>query len=157
MSTPAYTSIDTAGQYVQPLDRSAFMNAPAVSGYATLRLSALLSSTGSSWTDAGQPTPSMRVTARSLSDTQAVTIALLGSNNYSVAKASKTTLDSFTLAPGGSVTRNVDVDTKYVEMWCTSGNGDVQMQFSTQIPIGLLAFDKLDASYPHFISQPSNV
>lgn len=145
-----------SGEYPQPLDRATTFMAPLVAGYATLRLQASLQFIGTGTTPALDDNLIMALVENTSLNT--CKVQFLQTGDY-ISGPRQALGVPFTLVPGGRRTVTFTPIQEYIEMWSPSvgggGPAEIRGEFSTQIPLTLLAFAKNDPTYPQYINEPS--
>lgn len=155
-----------SGQYPSPLVRPAFINAPAVAGFATLRLRADLQFTGTG------TTPSLddnliHAVLENVGGT-AATVQLRQVGDYASGLPANGTgvitqttpyrsnlSSAFTLVPEGRKTFTFTPRQQYIELWGVSGGpSEVRLQLNGLVPLNLMAFAKDDPTYPPQLWEP---
>ncbi len=142
-----------SGQYPQPLVRPAFIEAPVVPGYATVRLFADLQFSGTGTSPVLADNLVLATVENTGDMTAAVQLREVGDYSSGLPYRSNIT-NVLTLVPGGRTTTTFTPQQQYVELWGVSGTSDIRMQLNTQVPWTLMAFAKSDTTYPPQLWQP---
>ena len=128
-----------AGDYIQPLVRVTNAAGTIVSGYVGIRLSTADSLNAA--TNANQ------LTLQNVGTTS-FSLQLMGAADHSPG-ASRTNVGSaIALVPNGYQVVSASPTLKYLEVWGTSGTGQLKMQLASVNRWNNLAFSKVDTSYP---------
>lgn len=142
-----------SGEYSQPLLRPAFIQQPVVPGYATIRLRADLQFSGTGTTVAVEDNLVMALVENVGNSAASVQFRQVGEYR-SGARSSISPI--IAMVPGGRHTITLTPLQQYIELWGVTGTSQVRVQLETQVPWTLMAFDRLDASYPPALWQPAS-
>lgn len=138
------------GEYVNPLPRTTFVQAVVVSGYVTARLvvqdPVFVSAVGSPDANLHQ------ITVQNTGAT-AFTFKLLQTNDPSTTGTRVDASSAIALVPGGEKTVNIQPDKRVLEIYGTSGTGNLRMSLVSKTRYNEMAFDRTDTFFPQAITQ----
>lgn len=150
-----------SGQYPQPLLRPTFIQAPVVTGYATVRLQAELQMSGT--LDGTGTTPDLNdnLTFGLFENTGATAMSLQvrETGDYTSGPSARANVTSVInlVANGGRQQVTFYPQQQYVEIWGVSGGpSDLRLQLSGQVQFELMAFAKNDPTYPPQLWEPAS-
>lgn len=158
-----------SGQYNNPLVRPAFITAPVVADFATVRLRADLQFSGTG------TTPSLddnliHAVLENVGAT-AATVQLRQVGDYASGLPSDGTgvitqttpfrsnlSTAYTLVPEGRKTFTFTPRQQYIELWGVSGGpAQIRLQLNGMVPLSRMAFAKDDPTYPPQLWEPPNL
>jgi hypothetical protein len=139
--------------YIDPFLRKQELHTVMVSGYVTERLStsAPLSPSGLDLSVLG-----IFENTSTGNSAAAFTLQLKQAADISATGPRTNVGNAMTIVPGGRVTQNFTPTQGYLEMWCTSGGGNLRAQIASKLSWNVMGFSKLDPFYPQYLSNTSN-
>jgi len=135
------------GEFPQPLVRSAHLLFPMVSGYTTGRLRAQTQLAASGTDQLTQ------FTFENVGET-AFTLQLKEVDDR-VSGTRSNLGNTLALVVGGHATVNLTPTKKFLEIACTTGNGELRLQVASTVRWDVLAFAKDDVLYPRSLWAPT--
>lgn len=149
-----------SGQYPQPLLRPAFVQAPIVAGYTTVRLWADMQFSGTLSGTGTTPLLNDNLVLGLFENTgdTAMTIQVRECGDYTSGPGSRANITNpIALVAKGRKEVTFTPQQQYVEVWGVSGGpSDLRMQLSTQVEWGLMGFAKNDPTYPPQLWEPAS-
>lgn len=137
-------------EYVSPLPRTTFVQALVTSGYVTARLVAqdpvFVSAVGSPDANLHQ------VTVQNTGAT-AFTFKLLQTNDVSATGTRVDASSAIALVPGGEKSLSIQPYQRVLEIYGTSGTGNLRMSLVSKTRYQELAFDRTDTFFPQSVTQ----
>ncbi len=139
------------GEYVEPLVRTTYVQAPVVGGYVTSRLQVM----GEPVTSVSGYVDNTTMVVLENTGSQTVSVRLQGTDDY-VSGPREWVGGQQTVVPLGRTSYSVTPRHHYLEIKGISGTSAVRMQLSSRLKWAELGFDKTDPFYPPFLFNAKN-
>ena len=144
-----------SGEYPQPLLRTTYVQAPMVSGYATVRLCSGINQFINTQGLDNTTLVLIENTGHSTYDTN-FTLQIKSTADPSSSGARTNVGGAYQVVPGGRKTVTFTPSQEFLEFYCTAGGGNVRAQISSRISWEEMAFSKTDPFYPPQLWQVVN-